>query len=292
MEDVDGRDKSGDNSRYIGFNGLQLRMAPRQRSWSSMKLGFEEAQSPYDSGSQSARFWTEKWVERSLYCPNCGNVRLDKFPNNRPAADFLCVSCKEEFELKSQKTKFGAKVLDGAYRTMCERLAASNNPNFLFMNYDLKAMGVVDLFIVPKHFFVPEILEKRKPLAETARRAGWIGCNILLNQIPDAGKIFFVRHSQPIDKASVLSQWQRTLFLRDETSDAKGWLIEVMRCVEMLGKREFDLNEVYSFEQRLSGIFPNNQNVRPKIRQQLQVLRDKGYLDFVDRGTYRLRSQD
>jgi len=28
---------------------------------------------------------------------------------------------------------------------------------------------------------VPEIIERRKPLAITARRAGWIGCNILGN---------------------------------------------------------------------------------------------------------------
>lgn len=257
-----------------------------------MKLGFEESQSPYISGSQSARFWTEKWVEKSLYCPNCGSLRLDKFPNNRPVADFLCSACKEEFELKSQKTKFGAKALDGAYRTTRERIVASNNPNFLFMNYSLKTMGVVDLFIVPKHFFIPEILEKRKPLADTARRAGWIGCNILLSQIPDSGKIFFVRNSQPVKKDHVLSQWQRTLFLRDESTAAKGWLLEVMKCVEMIGKREFDLDEVYAFEARLSGIYPGNQNVKPKIRQQLQFLRDKGYLDFVGRGTYRLRSQD
>lgn len=175
---------------------------------------------------------------------------------------------------------------------MRERIVASNNPNFLFMNYSLKAMGVVDLFVVPKHFFIPEILEKRKPLADTARRAGWIGCNILLHQIPDSGKIFFVRNSQPVGKGHVLSQWQKTLFLRDETVAAKGWLLEVMKCVEMIGKREFDLDDVYAFEGRLSSLYPGNQNVKPKIRQQLQVLRDNGYLDFVGRGTYRLRSSD
>jgi type II restriction enzyme len=32
--------------------------------------------------------------------------------------------------------------------------------------------------------------------------------------------------------------------------------------------------------------------VKQKIRQQLQVLRDHGYLDFVSRGYYRLRSKD
>jgi type II restriction enzyme len=200
--------------------------------------------------------------------------------------------CAEEYELKSQKTKFGAKIVDGAFRTMSERLAASNNPNLLLLNYDLKLLSVTNAFVVPKHFFVREIVEKRKPLAATARRAGWVGCNILLNQIPSFGKIFFVRAGQPQSKDLVLAQWKRTLFLREEPAEARGWLIEVMKCVESLGQKEFELDDVYTFEARLSGIYPNNRHVKHKIRQQLQVLRDRGYLDFISRGYYRLRSQD
>jgi len=89
-----------------------------------MKLGFEESQSAYSSGSQSARAWTEAWVKAQAYCPHCGNAKMSQFPNNSPFADFLCSTCNEEFELKSQKGKFGPKVADGAYRTKCERLAA------------------------------------------------------------------------------------------------------------------------------------------------------------------------
>ncbi|HEY4960878.1 MAG TPA: DpnI domain-containing protein [Terriglobales bacterium] len=96
-------------------------------------------------------------------------------PNNNPLADFFCTICNEEFELKSQKGKFGAKVLDGEFKTKCARLAASNNPSLLLMNYDLKSLAVVNLFIVPKHFFVRDIIEEREPVAATARRAGWIG---------------------------------------------------------------------------------------------------------------------
>ncbi|TIV75524.1 MAG: restriction endonuclease, partial [Mesorhizobium sp.] len=57
-----------------------------------------------------------------------------------------------------------------------------------------------------------------------------------------------------------------------------------------IGTVEFDIEQVYSFERRLSALYPHNRNVRPKIRQQLQVLRDSGYLDFVSRGRYRIRS--
>jgi hypothetical protein len=153
-----------------------------------MKLGFEEPQSSYSSGSQSARAWTEAWISAWAYCPHCSASKISPFPNNSPLADFFCTSCSEEFELKSQKGKFGAKVLDGEFETKCERLAASNNPNLLLMNYDLKSLAVVNLFIVPKHFFVREIIEKRKPLAATARRAGWVGSKILLDRVPDSGK--------------------------------------------------------------------------------------------------------
>ncbi|WP_426046157.1 hypothetical protein [Brevundimonas sp. TWP3-1-2b1] len=53
------------------------------------------------------------------------------------------------------------------------------------------------------------------------------------------------------------------------------------------GRPEFTLAEVYGFEARLAAIYPDNNNVRPKIRQQLQVLRDMGWLAFNGRGTYR-----
>jgi len=255
-----------------------------------MKLGFQESQSAYSSGSQSARAWTEAWVSAWAYCPHCGNAKISSFPNNSPLADFFCTSCNEEFELKSQKGKFGTRVVDGAFKTKCERLAASNNPSLFLMNYDLKSLAVVNLFIVPKHFFVREIIEERKPLALTARRAGWIGSNILLSRVPESGKIHIVQGSVVREKELVLAEWQRTLFLRNESPETRGWLLDVMKCVESLGKRDFTLDEVYAGEARLQAVYPGNRNVRPKIRQQLQVLRDRGYLDFTGSGTYRLRS--
>jgi type II restriction enzyme len=257
-----------------------------------MKLGFEESQTPYASGSQSARAWTEQWVRAWAYCPNCGAAKINAFPNNSPVADFQCVACKEEYELKSQKSRFGTKVLDGAFKAKCERLAADNNPNLFLMNYSLQELSVVNLFVVPKHFFVREIIAERKPLAATARRAGWIGSHILLNQIPQSGKIFIVRDGKVEPKDSVLAKWSRTLFLREEGQEARGWLIEVMKCVDAIGKREFQIDDVYAFEDRLSRLYPDNRNVKPKIRQQLQFLRDRGYLDFMARGYYRLRTEN
>jgi type II restriction enzyme len=253
-----------------------------------LKLGFEESpQAAFDSGSQRARVLTETWAGSQAYCPNCGHAQLSRFSNNKPVADLHCKNCYEEFELKSQQAKFGARVLDGAYRTKCERLAAQNNPNLMLLNYTINS-GVRNLFVIPKHFFILDIIEKREPLKEGARRAGWVGSNILLSRVPEAGKIYIVRDSLVLERRTVLDLWRKTLFLRDESSATRGWLINVMKCVEEIGAKEFDLDEVYAFESRLSGLYPMNRFVRQKIRQQLQVLRDQGYLEFLGKGRYRL----
>jgi len=243
----------------------------------------------YTSASQIARILTEAWVDNSIYCPNCGYFEIDKYANNRPVADFFCTNCKEEYELKSKRNKIGKKVVDGAYATMVERLQSTSNPNFFLLNYELASLSVINFFVIPKHFFVPEIIEKRRPLALSARRAGWVGCNILLSHIPQTGKIFFVKNAVAKPQESVLSAWKKTLFLREEKEiSAKGWLLDTMRCIEKLGKQEFTLNEVYAFEDELKKLHPENGHIKDKTRQQLQILRDKGYLDFVSRGRYKL----
>jgi type II restriction enzyme len=62
-----------------------------------------------------------------------------------------------------------------------------------------------------------------------------------------------------------------------------------LRCVQSLDRKRFTLQEVYAqFEDELSRLHPENKNIRPKIRQQLQVLRDKGQIKFVGKGTYEI----
>ena len=137
------------------------------------------------------------------------------------------------------------------------------------------------------HFFIPDIIQERSPLAPTARRAGWIGCNILLSKVPEVGRISVVRDGKLVPKDQVLERWQKTRFLRDERVAARGWLIEVMKCVEAIGRAEFEIADVYRFEERMRQLYPGNMHVREKMRQQLQVLRDAGFIEFLARGKYR-----
>lgn len=255
-----------------------------------MNLAFEtKLADNYISQSQKIRVLTEHWVDNQVFCPNCGHPEINKYENNRPVSDFFCANCQEDYELKSKKAAVGKKIVDGAYRTMIERLQGNHNPNFFLLNYDITNFEVLNFLVIPKHFFVPEIIEKRKPLSQMAARAGWVGCNIILQNIPESGKIFFVKNKVIKAKEKVLNEWQKTLFLREETElSTKGWLIDIMACIEKLGRSEFSLEEIYGFENVLIAKHPDNHHIKAKIRQQLQILRDKGYLEFIERGHYRV----
>ena len=118
-------------------------------------LGFEEPGAGYVSGSQRARIFTESWVAAHLFCPACGARRIARHVANRPVADFHCLACGEEFELKSQRGRFGDKVLDGAYGAKLQRLASDTSPNLALMNYDLARFAVTDLFFTPPDPLIP-----------------------------------------------------------------------------------------------------------------------------------------
>ena len=242
----------------------------------------------YSNNSQKIRVLTESWVNKNIYCPNCGK-NITKYENNKPVADFYCSNCKEDYELKSKKDNMGKKIVDGAYSTMIKRLKSDLNPNFFFLNYDKNSLNVINFIVIPKYFFIPEIIEKRKPLSITARRAGWIGCNILLDTIPESGKIFYVKDGKEESKNKVLDDWNKTTFLKQILNlKSKGWLIDIIKCIDKLDKNNFTLSDIYQFEKYLKLKHPENNNIQAKIRQQLQFLRDKGYLKFESRGKYKI----
>lgn len=233
------------------------------------------------------RVLSENWVGTHVFCPCCGNPTISHFPNNKPVADFFCPICNEEFELKSKSGELSDTVADGAYKTMISRIQSDDNPNFFFMSYQKRDLRVQDLMIVPKYFFVADIIEKRKPLAETARRAGWIGCNISLKKIPKAGRIYLIRGEQIFPQKEVIRQYQKTKFVSAYKAEMRGWLLDILNCIEQIDTPDFSLNTMYAFANELQLQHPNNHHIKDKIRQQLQILRDNGFIEFCGRGHYR-----
>lgn len=234
----------------------------------------------YKSNSQAIRILSESWLSENMYCPCCGNNALKKFENNQPVADFYCENCKEQFELKSSGKKIDNKIVDGAYATAIDRVNSKTNPDLFVLQYsDYKVRNLV---VVPKYFFTPSIIEKRKPLSETARRAGWVGCNILYGQIPLQGKIKIITNGEIVSPEIVLKEYQKASRLNIDNIEKRGWLFDVLNCVDKISNDRFSLDDVYRFEGLLKNIHPQNNNIKDKIRQQLQFLRDRGVIEFID----------
>lgn len=240
----------------------------------------------YSSPSQRARVMTQAWLGRNGYCPSCGG-ELGQYGENKPVADFYCDKCGEDFELKSKSRTINDLVADGEYSKKIERLSSDTHPSLLLLSYEPLEWSVRNLVVVPKQFFTADIIQRRNPLRATARRAGWVGSNILLSGVPETARIHMVRDGVFLPQSQVRRHWKSTLFLRDErVKEARGWLLDIMKCIDTIGKREFTLSEMYDFLLPLACLHPNNKHIKDKIRQQLQVLRDRGYLRFVGAGRY------
>lgn len=252
-----------------------------------MNLQFDEAiASNYKSPSQKIRVMSEFWLVNNLFCPCCGNIHIDKMKNNLPVADIHCKNCGEIFELKSKKHNIGSKIIGGAYHTMIERINSNLNPQLFIMNYS-DSFFVKDLIFVPKFFFSNSVIEKRQPLSKNARRAGWIGCNILFHKIPEQGKINIIRDGKEIEIETVLNWYNKTKKLQTTDLNLRGWMLDILSCINKIKSETFTLQEIYSFSDFLKLKHGSNYNIEPKIRQQLQFLRDKGFIEFIERGKYR-----
>lgn len=252
-----------------------------------MNLCFDESLiGNYKNNSQIIRILSENWVENNIYCPCCGNHKIRKLKNNERVKDFQCDSCGEVYELKSKKGNIGKKINDGAYSTMIERISNNINTDLLIMQYDNNA--VTNFLVVPKFFFTTEIIEKRKPLSANAIRAGWVGCNILYENIPEQGKIQMIYSKNIIDADIVKVEYAKAKRLQIDNLENRSWLFDILECVNKIAKPYFSLKDIYNYSNAFKLNHPYNNNIEAKIRQQLQILRDKSFIIFLGNGNYKL----
>ncbi len=172
---------------------------------------------------------------------------------------------------------------------MLQKIRADETPNLVALHYDLASWTVRNVFLVPEFAFSISAIEKRKPLSATARRAGWVGCNILLTEIPSDARILLVTDGKQTNPSLARKQYAKVRPLSKLRPEIRGWTLDVLNLVRSLHKQTFSLSDAYSLEPHLASLHPSNRHVRDKIRQQLQILRDLGLLQFLARGHYRLR---
>ncbi len=242
----------------------------------------------YKSASQRARVGTESWGSANFFCPVCDSPHLNVAPHGTPTLDYSCPKCDSPFQLKSQSKPFGAKILDSAYSQMKRAILSDRTPNLYLLHYDMTAWAVRTVILIPHFAFALSAIERRPPLAPTARRAGWVGCNILLSKIPQDARIPIIENGTARSATEVRRAYRRLRPLEKLNVETRGWTLDVLNVVRSINKPEFLLSDVYAHTDQLSKLHPDNRHVRDKIRQQLQVLRDLGLLTFLGPGEYRL----
>lgn len=259
---------------------------------------FSEAIREYKSPSQIARNVTEKWAGDNLYCPKCGSP-LTQHKTNTEVYDFFCNHSSqqfllfpqsvEEFQLKSTKSfpynGFPMKILGSGYDAALRRLDSGTFPSLILLHYERKMEEVRDGLLIHRLSIPPSSIRPRKPLSNNARREGWRGYEIFLPGIPYAGRIPFIEEGEVAEKGAVLTRWKYVENIMEGNPNDRSWRSEIMLIVDRL-PFSFTLKDVYAQEYYLKKLYPNNFHIRDKIRQQLQVLRDKGYIQFIGNGRY------
>jgi type II restriction enzyme len=227
-----------------------------------MQLQMEsEIAAQYKSAAQRARVVTELWGERNLYCVACESSTLLRFPPNAQAADFSCPECHSFFQLKSQCSPFSRRIVDAGYEAMQRAILEDRTPNLIAIHYDRACWSIRNVLLVPKFAFSMSSVEKRRPLALTARRAGWIGCNILLRNIPDDARIDLVRDGIPTEPEIVRYKYSRLRPLTTLKPELRGWTLDVLNLARSLKKRRFSLKDLYARDTELSALHPANTRI-------------------------------
>ncbi len=240
----------------------------------------------YTSNSQRARVVSEAWVLRNGYCLACKCDSLLQTAANTRTKDFMCPQCSHGYELKSKRGAFGSRIADGAFSAMMETIRAGRTPSFLLLEYS-STWEVQDLTALHHSLITQDCIEERKALGPMARRAGWIGCNIILPKVALEGRIQLVTDGNPQTREASRTAFARLQFLSRMPAKRRGWAASLLNLLRQLPDDRFSLNDAYLFEAHLAKLYPENKNVRPKIRQQLQVLRDAGIIKFEARGLYK-----
>lgn len=176
-------------------------------------------------------------------------------------------------------------MVDGAYSAMLTTIREGRTPTFLLLEFS-PGWKVGGLTALHHSLVTQDCIVARKALGPTARRAGWIGCNIVLPNIAAEGRIPIIANGKANTREVTREAFSRLQYIAKMPVERRSWAASLLNLLRQLPHGSFSLDDAYKYEANLAALYPENKNIRPKIRQQLQVLRDAGILRFVSRGQY------
>lgn len=246
----------------------------------------------YTSRAQISRIWTESWMASFGYCLSCTSESLTRTPGSTPLCDFVCPTCEHRYELKSKSSPHSHIVQDGGYDSMMRRMAEGNPPALLLLQYSRprtaeEPASAVRLTALHPVFFTPEVVRKRpKPHVRPRTGALYQMCDLDLSRIPADGKITLLADGIERPHSEVRSDFKASERFAELPLKQRGWAALILSVIRATGKQHIFNADLYAQEATFRAAFPGNNNIRPKIRQQMQELEQLGYVERVASGEY------
>jgi DNA-directed RNA polymerase subunit RPC12/RpoP len=253
-----------------------------------------------DAGApHSARAATESWAGQNLYCPNCTSSKLDLQDNG----ELSCLRCRLRFLVKGQKNRLGKSVADGAYDATARALRSAAGPGYFFVHYDDTSWTVRNVLLVP-HFALPP--------SAVVKRPGSTGCRFALDRIPLDARITIIttiKSSKSGDTECIMisrpeevrERFHRLKPLADIPAKQRALTLDLLNLVRNLAASKpknknpksasgtFANEDIYACESELEKWHPEVSKIHDKIRRQLLVLKDCGFLTQHQTGVWKMK---
>ena len=126
----------------------------------------------------------EDWVIANYKC-SCGSF-FESLNANSKSIDGICSSCGRKIQIKSSSHKFKPnkenilKILGAEYKTTLNSVTESDW-DLILVAYCKNGNKINQILKVDSSYIKENSVLPRKPLASTARRAGWQGCYLIFN---------------------------------------------------------------------------------------------------------------
>lgn len=174
--------------------------------------------------TQAIKALTEFWTANNIFCPVCWSA-LIQHKIDKPVNDLYCRKCNADFELKSSKWNLWKTILWWDYEIMVKTML--ENPMHLFVLKYSEDFTIKNFLVVPKYFFIPEIIQKRKTSNVKLKNwkiRHWTWWNILFDKIPESWKIHYIKDWRYKTRTEILEEWSKIKFLEKTETKSKWWI--------------------------------------------------------------------
>jgi type II restriction enzyme len=151
----------------------------------------KEEHTEWKSESRIVGEASENYTKDNIKCLRCNENNFKKCKTNEQSKDLICISCNQKFQIKAKsvtqqqvnniKTKNKFTTLGGEYSTTLKNI--NEQIDYLIILYEKHTYKIISMLYIKYENINFKCIIPRKPLAITAKRAGWQGCTFIFDNI-------------------------------------------------------------------------------------------------------------